>query len=414
MKSGSKFSKNLDFNNIPVIKWPGKTIEQEELLCTGLECLDIYGIYKVWERLTPGQKKRQRSLFQEALKPHSLVYINKTSPHSISSDIRKQFTTKDYDWEETDFVKTLEKMYFVYEPKYWSSFQTYDFKYVGKGALRPLFMGFIDWDEAKSPKTMNSYFEQIEYFLEDTDVPEEDSIRVVDYLKNLIAEKGAYTNPKTGKSEPKISLWVFFTQDQNPKKYTGGRFRALAKDKDEYSVSAKVSSDEGFESSENSESSEDEDVRVIMDGPSPESEDNELELEKALIASIRPGESAESISEMRWKARMRLFNKPKENTFYLGNSWGFSNIILPKRTKTKLGKTKLPEPKIVEVRKGRIPKLTRKKKETMSVDKAILINIREIYDRNYLLPPLRRGVTVLSSQQDFYDAIEELKNRIRD
>lgn len=393
-KGSPSRSRALEYD-LPVIKSEMKLISPDELL--QLEIMDIYGIYRIWMGLTPEEKRRQRGNFQKALKPRSLVYLNKISPDSISDNIRLQFSPKDYDWDETDLVKTLEKMYFVYEPRYWKSFQTYKFKYVGAGAPRPLFMGFINWNGVKSQRGMENYFEQIENFLEDLDISEDDSIRAVDRLRGLIREKGAYINPRTGKAEPKISLWVFFTQDQNPNKYTGGRFRALARDKPIPVVTPPPSPVEEVSSEE-----EEEEVVVLLEGGSPEFAEEVKKIEKAVQGSIRPGETPESITRKRMIATRRAFlEKPEENVFYLGKLWG--------PTKPKFTNFETP---IIRLR-GKMPvSRSRKRGELIKEPaRAVLINLREVYEKDYLLPPLRRGVTVLASKEDLDEATTELQQR---
>jgi len=389
-KGSPSRSKALEYD-LPVIKSTRKLLPPEELM--PLELMDNYGIYGYWMSLTPEEKRKQRRNFQKALEPRSLVYLNKISPDSIPDNIRSQFSPKDYDWEETDLVASLEKMHFVYEPRYWKSFQTHGFKYVGKRYLKPLFMGFISWNRVKSKKRMGDYFEQIENFLEDLDISEEDSIRAVDRLRGLVRERGAYINPRTGKAEPKISLWVFFTQDQNPREYTGGRFRALARDKPTPTPSPveEVSSEE-----------EEEDVRVLIGGPSPEHDEDIETIEKAVQESIRPGESPESVAMKRRIAIKRaFFEKSEENVFSLGKFWG--------PTKPKYTNSETP---IIRLQ-GEMPARTRKRGEMIKGKvNAVLINLREVYDKNYLLPPLRRGVTVIASKEDLNAATTELQQRL--
>lgn len=383
----------LEFSGIPVIKSKRRLSDISEITKVGeLEYLALYDIYTSWMNLNPKEKKKYRRRYQEALKPRSLVYINKTSPESIPKNVFLQFTADDYDWEETDLVETLEKMYWVYEPQYWKSFQSHKFKYVGRGAPRYLFMGFIDWNIAKSKTDIEENFERIEDWLEAIGVPTEDSMVTTDLIRDLVKSKGSYIDPITGRVMPKISLWVFFTQDQNPKKYTGGKIKALARDG--YSPSSNYDGSVNIITEDDDGIYEMETKRVL--------ERIERDVEQSFENSIKPDDTPETIQKKRKIAdfnrmeaiKKTFFKNSSGNYINIGKGWSYPKINKKTQTISLI---------------GRVPVMESGKKEIIRERaKANLVNLKEIYDKGYLLPPLKREATIIASKDDLFRAIKEL------
>ena len=235
---------------------------------------------------------------------------------------------------------------------------------------------------------MRENFGNILDWLENLDVPHDEAYSAVDGIRDLVRERGAYIDPKTGKMEPKISLWVFFTQDQDPKRYTKGKFRVLSKDK---TGSLKSSSTLNIESLE--------DVNVILDDPKVMKEMEELknEIETEMRKSITERDTPETIGKKRETAYKRfLFEKPGETVFDLGKDWKFERK--DKNTEIIYLQGKMP-----------IPKSRKRGAVIPGKAFAALINLDKLYEKDYLIPPRRRGVTIISSKEDLDEAILELQ-----
>lgn len=458
------FREDIKYVELPVIRAPLILLSKETL-----EIQSNYNLYKIWKSLTDEEKSFYKDTFQKVLEPRSLVYLNKKFhflPPEIQENIyilKLQFPEGDYDWEEKDLVKTLEKMYWLYEAVMWQSYHAkikrplkkipkeltidmflreyqpkriiranegsvkstipkkisesiMEFGYVpsnkvvstekgifvkainpfgdyvyinmdeesGKpqilleededkvfqviyfneilsrpGAVlgkqkrfkkrlgmhkrrtklidRPLFLGFINWEQPKIRKTKIT--NRIDSWLNYLEFSRAESKKIID---DIYDKSSVYYDKDTGRFEPKISLWGFFTQDQNPAKFTGGRFRALGRDKE-------------IEESESTESTE-------------STESIEILLEEFPTATLSTEEE-------------------EGNVFYIGEKWKF------------YGKD---EANIFRYR-GQIPTI----RETPN---AVLIPIDYILINSYLVPPLRRGITVLSSERELQKATEELKS----
>ena len=115
--------KNIAFVNIPVITPPLRLLHKEEL-----KLLSNHMLYLIWKDLSEEEKRLYRGLFQETLESQSLVFLNKKKDlppelRDALSILKLQFPEGDYNWEEEDLVKTLEKTHWLYEPIMWESYQ---------------------------------------------------------------------------------------------------------------------------------------------------------------------------------------------------------------------------------------------------------------------------------------------------
>lgn len=340
----------VQFKTIPVIT------SEVFIGYEALKEMEIYAIYRIWKSLSKSQKQKYRKDFQRALQPRSLAFQNKKDPSLIPPELKLLFNEVDYDWEEMDLVKTLEKMYFVYEPRYWWSFQI-----KRRGVFRPLFLGYIDWRSPKISKHgLYDDIRRIRRWMEYIDIDTQEINKVLDDVIKTIEDKGAYVNPRTERFEPDISLWVFFTQDQNPAAYTQGKFRALGRDEKE--TEAEISP-ESFDISTSSSFEED---RL------------NITLEASEDLPIFPG------------------LKERGNVFNVGQNWKFRGKDRDSGVLYFVGDISDPT--------------TRSKMNILPESpRASLINLKGVYEKGYLIPPLKRGLTFISSEEDLQKAIRDIK-----
>ena len=198
---------------------------------------------------------------------------------------------------------------------------------------RPLFLGLINWERPKIRKSKIT--ERIDPWLNYLEFSRKDSTEL---FSNIYGQAKPYYNEETGNFEPKISLWGFFTQDQNPAKFTKGKFRALGKDK--------------------------EIVEPVSKTKKPG---------KFLLDEFPPILLEEEVKKGKY--------------FSLGEKWKFRG--------------KDQEADTFSFR-GFIPKIR-------DPANAILIPIDHILINDYLVPPLRREITVLTSDKEMKKAVEKLK-----
>jgi len=456
------FREQLKYMELPVIRAPLRLLFKEEI-----EIQSNYNIYKIWKALTPEEQRFYKKMFQEVLEPRSLVYLNKrfdSLPPEIQQVIamlKLQFPEGDYNWEEEDLVKTLEKMHWLYEPIMWQSYHAKikrplekipeemtidvflreypperviranaesvytevpkqveknimefgyapinkviktkkgdfvkainsfgDYIYINMdekpgdpqilleededqvfqviyfneilsnpGAVlgkqrrfkkrlgahkrrtklinRPIFLGLINWERPKIRKSKIT--SRIDSWLNYLEFSRSESKTIIDDIYN---QSPSYYNTDTNKFEPKISLWGFFTQDQNPAKFTRGRFRALERDTE---------------------------VK---------------EPEKKLR------ESSESIEVLFEEFPTVLTTEEEGKVFYVGEKWKF-------RGKDRETDTFRHQGVISTIREPA---------------NAILIPIDYIIINSYLVPPLKREITVLSSEAELQKATDKLKS----
>lgn len=325
----------------------------------GLERMEMYQIYRIWMQLSDTEKKDGRADFQRMLQSRSLVFLYKNDPDSIDPILRLQYNPTIYDWEEEDLVKTLETMYWIYEPRYWKSYQQFR-----RHVQRPLFLGWIEWQRPKLlTKNVVENIVAIEGWMAYLDIPQEEITRI---MHQIAQANKTYINPVTQRYEPEISLWAFFTQDQNPARYTAGRFRALGK-----GVGDVVSFDEVL-----TEDLETKDLpEIVLQEDVERSQGHEFQetLEIPPSQSLLKG----------------------VNLFDIGRGWQF---LRKDRDSGALAlRGIITDPKS----RTRRPKI----KENPI---ATLTDLTDLYKQDYLLPPLKRGITVLSSFEDLEKAIQQI------
>nr|QBK91725.1 MAG: hypothetical protein LCPAC304_00510 [Pithovirus LCPAC304] len=314
----------------------------------GLERMEMYQIYRIWMQLSDTEKRDGRQDFQRMLQSRSLVFLYKNDPDSIDPILRLQYNPTIYDWEEEDLVKTLETMYWIYEPRYWKSYQQFR-----RHVQRPLFLGWIEWQRPKLlTKDVVENIVAIEGWMSYLDIPQEEITRIMHQIAH--ANK-TYINPSTHRYEPEISLWAFFTQDQNPARYTAGKFRALGKGMGDVMSFDEILTEE-FE----------EDLPEII-------------LEEDMELSLPPPQSS----------------LKGANVFDIGRGWQFLRKDRDSGALTLRG--------IITDPKSRTKRQKIKEKPI-----ATLTDLTYLYKQDYLLPPLKRGITVLSSKEDLEKAIQQI------
>lgn len=361
----------VQFINIPVIT------SEAFIGYEALKEMEIYAIYRIWKSLSKSQKQKYRKDFQRALQPRSLAFQNKKDPALIPPELKLLFNEVDYDWEEMDLVKTLEKMYFVYEPRYWWSFQI-----KRRGVFRPLFLGYIDWRSPKiSKRGLYEDISRIRRWMEYIDIEKQEINKILDDVTKTIEDKGAYVNPRTERFEPDISLWVFFTQDQNPAAYTQGKFRALGRDKEVTQAEVSPLKTEEFR-------------RKVQEILTAQEEISPTE-------SLETSESVEDVGKITLAkpediSPLFLGLKERGNVFYIGQKWKFNG---KDRDSGVLHFT------------GYISDPTARSKTNILPEspRASLVNLKGVYEKDYLIPPLKRGLTFISSEEDLRKAIQDIK-----
>lgn len=340
-----------------------------------LKEMEIYALYKVWKSLTKTQKQKYRKDFQRALEPRSLTFQNKKDPALIPPEIKLLFNEVDYDWEEMDLVKTLEKMYFVYEPRYWQSFQM-----KRRGVFRPLFLGYIDWNSPKISKDrVYNNIRRIGSWMEYADIDTQDVNKILDGVISIVENKGAYINPRTQRFEPDISLWVFFTQDQNPVEYTRGKFRTLGKDEEVTQVDISPLESKEFRRKVQ---------EILMAQEEMSSLESSESLEEIPIITL---DSSEDLPPVFPGFRER------GNVFYIGRNWKFRGKDRDSGILYFRGDISDPT---ARTRINVLPESPR----------VSLVNLKGVYEKDYLIPPLKRGVTFIASEEDLQKAIQDIKH----
>lgn len=373
--------KEVEIIDIPVIKASHVGEFERFVGVEGLEKLSMHQIYKAWERLSMEEKEVYKDDFNKVLEPRSLVYVNKTRPNSIDPKIKLQYDPVLYDWEDTDYISSLERMHWIYEPVFWKSYQQYR-----KSSIRPLFLGLINWERPKlSTKEVVNNIVGVMDWLEYLDIP---SSEVKKAMEEIASMNKTYINPTTNQYEPRITLWAFFTQDQNPARYTRGKFKALKQNIDLIRASKDIGVDESLENV-------DESFEIVLD-EIPENIPSEDKLQSDIFDETIEDLSFEGIPPLRDEP-IKEQAEDKDLYFNIGKDWKFR------------GKDKFTD--ILNFQ-GRIanPKSRSKRQKIKEQPTATLRDVSLIYKKNYLLPPLKRAVTTIFSEEDLQKAIEELED----
>ena len=389
----------------------------------------IYELGRAWVNLSPEEKMEFRPNFEKELQSRSLVHLYQANPERFEY-YKKLLSEEDWDWEDRDVIWALESMYDMYEAQYWKGYQRKKFSFVGNQPPKPIFVGFINWNSAKSKFKFPKFMEFLNRDLKQFGMEPEQIQNVERYVTGAV-EQNSYINPRTGKAEPIDSLWIFYTQDQNPFKYTKGRFKALAqtpfelneidlsrdvialmrKKEKQDRIFREIEAETGVpavitdviptptkdtestdtSSEDSSEESSDDDFEVLIE------EDSEIKAEtKALEARIEAAVEEEypkskfEKEELRRIAEGRAEFEPRpEYYFDLGRDW-------------RIKKSEFLDSKPLVIRlEGKMPiPNSRKKTEYLKErPQATILNFSRIYDNDLLVPPLLRiGHDIVSKE----------------